>query len=117
MYRPGADSRRVREEWCVIRRLVLIVLALMLIVAAGLVTAIFIFRHPKPIEFQQATASHPVRFPRAEAARSEARTEIGVDAVAEATFPEQEMAVLLGPIYWKGAVTVSGTVTGVARSR
>jgi hypothetical protein len=59
MYRPGADFRRVREEWCVTRRLVLIVLALLLIVAAGLVTAIFIFLHPTPVEFQQAPASKP----------------------------------------------------------
>jgi predicted secreted hydrolase len=59
----------------VIRRLVLIVLALLLIVAAGIVTAIFIFRHPTPIAFQQATASQPVRFPRDEAAHFGAGTE------------------------------------------
>jgi predicted secreted hydrolase len=59
----------------VIRRLVLIVLALLLIVAAGMMTAIFIFRHPTPVAFQQATASQPVRFPRDEAAHFEAETE------------------------------------------
>jgi predicted secreted hydrolase len=37
----------------------------------------------------------------------------GVDAIVEAAFPEQEMAVKFGPIYWEGAVTVTGTVTGV----
>ncbi len=58
-----------------IRRLILIVLALAVTLAAGLMTAIFIFRHPTPVEFQQATASQMVRFPRDEAAHFDARTE------------------------------------------
>ena len=37
----------------------------------------------------------------------------GLDATVEATFPEQEMPIQLGPIYWEGAVTVSGTANGV----
>jgi uncharacterized protein YneF (UPF0154 family) len=49
----------------VILRLVLIVLALLLIVAAGLMTAIFISRHTTPVEFQLAPASKPGREPRA----------------------------------------------------
>jgi predicted secreted hydrolase len=36
-----------------------------------------------------------------------------VDATVEATFPEQEMAVQFGPVYWEGSVTVDGTVSGV----
>jgi predicted secreted hydrolase len=59
----------------VIRRLFLIFLALMVLLAAGLMTAIFIFRHPTPSEFQQATASQPVRFPRDEAAHFNTGTE------------------------------------------
>jgi len=59
----------------VIRRLFLIVLTFVALLAAGLMTAIFIFRHPTPIEFQQATASQPVRFPRDEAAHFDAGTE------------------------------------------
>ncbi len=75
MYRSGVDSQRAGEGQCVIRRLVLIVLTLLLILAAGLVTAFFIFRHPTPVEFQQATTSQPVRFPRDEAAHFDAQTE------------------------------------------
>jgi predicted secreted hydrolase len=59
----------------VIRRFILILLTLLLILAAGLVTAIFIFRHPTPVEFQQATVDEPVRFPRDEAAHFDAQTE------------------------------------------
>jgi predicted secreted hydrolase len=47
----------------------------MVFLAAGLMTAIFIFRHPTPIEFQQATASQPVSFPHDEAAHFDAGTE------------------------------------------
>jgi predicted secreted hydrolase len=47
----------------------------MVLLAAGLMTAIFIFRHPTPIEFQQATASEPVSYPRDEAAHFEVGTE------------------------------------------
>jgi len=36
----------------------------------------------------------------------------GLDAVVEATFPGQELPIELGPIYWEGTVTVSGTVNG-----
>jgi predicted secreted hydrolase len=59
----------------VIRRLSLILLTILLFLAAGLMTAIFIFRHPTPLEFQQATADQPVRFPRDEAAHFQARTD------------------------------------------
>jgi predicted secreted hydrolase len=51
------------------------VLTLLLVVAAGLMTAIFIFRYPTPAEFQRATASQPVSLPRDEAAHFDARTE------------------------------------------
>jgi predicted secreted hydrolase len=59
----------------VIRRIILILLTWVLILAAGMVTAIFIFRHPTPLEFQQATAGEPVRLPRDEAAHFDAQTE------------------------------------------
>ena len=36
----------------------------------------------------------------------------GLDTIVEATFPEQEMPIQFGPIYWEGTVAVSGTVTG-----
>ena len=58
-----------------IRRLVLVLLTFLLILAAGLVTAIFIFRHPTPSEFQQAVVDEPVRFPRDESAHFDAQTE------------------------------------------
>ena len=61
--------------WRVIRRLVLVLLTLLLILAAGLVTAIFIFRHPTPSEFVQAAVDEPVRFPRDEAAHFDAQAE------------------------------------------
>ena len=48
---------------------------ILLILAAGLVTAIFIFCHPTPIRFQQATTDEPVRFPRDETARFDAQAE------------------------------------------
>jgi predicted secreted hydrolase len=35
-----------------------------------------------------------------------------LDVVVEATFPEQELPIGLGPIYWEGTVTVSGSATG-----
>jgi predicted secreted hydrolase len=59
----------------VIRRLILILLALLVTLAAGLMTAIFIFRHPTPVEFQQATASQPIDFPRDAAAHFDFSTE------------------------------------------
>jgi predicted secreted hydrolase len=59
----------------VIRRLILILLMILLFLAAGLMTAIFIFRRPTPVEFQPATADQPVHFPRDEAAHFQARTE------------------------------------------
>jgi predicted secreted hydrolase len=59
----------------VIRRLILILLMVLLFLAAGLMTAIFIFRRPTPLEFQQATANEPVHFPRDEAAHFKARTD------------------------------------------
>ncbi len=58
-----------------IRRLILIGLTLVVTLAAASMTAIFIFRHPTPIEFQQATASQPVRLPGDEAAHLGAQTE------------------------------------------
>jgi predicted secreted hydrolase len=58
-----------------IRRIVLTVLMLFLLLAAGLTMAIWIFRHPTPVEFQRATASQPVRLPRDEAAHFDAQTE------------------------------------------
>jgi predicted secreted hydrolase len=62
----------------VIRRLGLIVftaLMLLLVVAAGLMTAFFVFRHPTPAEFQEATVDQPVQFPGDEAAHFDAQTE------------------------------------------
>jgi predicted secreted hydrolase len=59
----------------VIRRLILILLMILVFLAAGLMTAIFIFRHPTPLEYQPATADRPVNFPRDEAAHFKARTE------------------------------------------
>jgi predicted secreted hydrolase len=37
----------------------------------------------------------------------------GLDVIVEATFPEQEMPIQLGPIYWEGTVNVSGSAEGV----
>ena len=37
----------------------------------------------------------------------------GLEAMVEATFPEQEMPIQFGPIYWEGTVTVSGALDGV----
>jgi predicted secreted hydrolase len=59
----------------VIRRLILILLMVLLFLAAGLMTAIFIFRRPTPLEFQQASAEQPLHFPRDEAAHFRASTE------------------------------------------
>jgi predicted secreted hydrolase len=36
-----------------------------------------------------------------------------LDVTVAATFPQQEMPIELGPIYWEGTVTVTGTVNGV----
>jgi predicted secreted hydrolase len=59
----------------VVRKFILIVLTLLLLLAAGLMTALFIFRQPTPAQFQQATASVPVRFPRDAAAHDRVRNE------------------------------------------
>ncbi|HNS51915.1 MAG TPA: lipocalin-like domain-containing protein [Anaerolineae bacterium] len=37
----------------------------------------------------------------------------GLDVTVAATFPEQEMPIRLGPIYWEGSVRVEGTVQGL----
>jgi predicted secreted hydrolase len=58
-----------------IRRLVLALLTLLVILAAGLLTALFIFRQPTPTEFEQATANRPVNLPRDEAAHLNVTTE------------------------------------------
>lgn len=58
-----------------VRRLILVFLTLLLILAAGLMTALFIFRHPTPTEFERATASQPVSLPRDEAAHFNVTTE------------------------------------------
>ena len=47
MVQPGAGCERACERVCVIRRLTLIELALVLILAAGLVTAIFFWASPQ----------------------------------------------------------------------
>jgi predicted secreted hydrolase len=64
----GRESR-------VVRRFVLIVLTLLLVLAAGLMTAFFIFRQPTPLQFQQATPGQPVSFPRDEAAHFDVQGE------------------------------------------
>jgi hypothetical protein len=56
MYKPGAGSDRACKELCVIRRLILVVLKHLPILAAGLVTAIFIFHQPTPLGLRQAPA-------------------------------------------------------------
>ncbi len=38
--------------------------------------------------------------------------DFGLQATVEATFPDQEMAVQLTPLYWEGSVSVTGTVNG-----
>jgi predicted secreted hydrolase len=38
--------------------------------------------------------------------------DFGLDATVEATFPEQELPIRFGPIYWEGAVSLSGSSTG-----
>jgi len=48
---------------------------LLLILAAGLITALFIFRFPTPVRFQQAMAIQPVSFSRDEAAHLDVTTE------------------------------------------
>lgn len=58
-----------------VRRFIVTLLTLLLFLAAGLMTALFIFRHPTPAQFRQATISHPVRFPRDAAAHFDAQTE------------------------------------------
>jgi predicted secreted hydrolase len=56
----------------VARRFVLIVL---LLLAAGLMTAFLTFQHPTTAQFRQAMANQPVRFTRDEAVRFDAQTE------------------------------------------
>ena len=58
-----------------IRRLVLALLTLLLILAAGLLTALFIFRQPTPAGFEQAAAGRPVRLPQDAAAHFNVTTE------------------------------------------
>ena len=58
-----------------IRRLTLALLTLLLILAAGLVTALFIFRAPTPTVFELATADRPVSLPRDAAAHFSVATE------------------------------------------
>ncbi len=58
-----------------IRRVILALLTLLLTLAAGLMTALFIFRVATPAEFEQAAASRPVTLPRDEAAHLNARNE------------------------------------------
>ncbi len=58
-----------------IRRLILALLTLLLILAAGLVTALFIFRAPTPAAFEQATANRPVSLPGDAAAHFNVTTE------------------------------------------
>ncbi len=58
-----------------IRRFILIVLALVVTLAAASMTAIFIFRHPTPAAFRPATTSQPVSLPEDEAAHFDAQTE------------------------------------------
>ena len=58
-----------------IRRLILALLTSLLILTAGLVAALFIFRIPAPAEFEQATANQPVSLPRDEAAHFDVTTE------------------------------------------
>ena len=62
-------------ELCVIRRFVLLVLTLLLLLAAGLMTALFIFRRPTPVRFEQAKPDYPVGLPCDEAAHFDAQTE------------------------------------------
>ncbi len=99
-----------------VRRFVLIVLTLLLVLAAGWMTALFIFRHPTPTRFQQATASQPVSLPRDEAAHWDAQTEwwyytgfltgeddrrYGFELVFfQAYVPPQVRVGNLLPIYW-----------------
>jgi predicted secreted hydrolase len=59
----------------VIRRFVLIVLTLLLVLLATLMTALFVFRQPTPVRFQQAISSQPVSFPRDEAAHFDVQNE------------------------------------------
>ena len=61
IYKPGAGSERACKELCVIRRLVLVVLEHSLILAAGLVTAFFIFHQLAPLGFRQAAAGEAGR--------------------------------------------------------
>jgi predicted secreted hydrolase len=59
----------------VVRRFVLFFLTLLLVLAAGLMTALFIFRQPTPARFEQALPSRPVSFPRDEAAHFDMQSE------------------------------------------
>lgn len=58
-----------------IRRLVLILLTLLLLVAAGCMTALFIYRQPTPAEFEVASPIRPVALPCDAAAHDKVRTE------------------------------------------
>lgn len=62
-----------------IHRRNLIVLTLLLNLAAGLMTAIFIFRHPRPVEPRRVMAKLPVGFPRGQAAHFDETTETWYD--------------------------------------
>jgi predicted secreted hydrolase len=59
----------------VIRRFVLLILVLVLVLAAGLMTALLIFRQPTPAQFRQAAPGEPVSFPRDEAAHFDVQSE------------------------------------------
>ena len=56
MYKLGARSERACEEPCVIRSLILVLLNHLPIMAAGLVTAFFIFQELGPLGYRQAPA-------------------------------------------------------------
>jgi hypothetical protein len=63
----------------VIHRRNLIVLTLLLNLAAGLMTAIFIFRHPSPVESRRVMAKLPVCRPRGQTANFDETTETWYD--------------------------------------
>jgi len=58
----------------VIGRLVLALLATVMVLAAGWMTALFIYCHPVPAESGQVTARHPARVLPEQAAHSEVTT-------------------------------------------
>jgi hypothetical protein len=57
MYKPGARSERACKELCVIRSLILVLLEHLPILAAGLVTAFFIFPELEPLGYRRAPAN------------------------------------------------------------